>query len=107
MSGTKTAFVGLGVMGYPMAGHLANAGHRVRVYNRTQAKADSWCAHYPGSAAATPAEAATDAEMVFVCVGNDEDLRSVVYGERGILAGIFPGVHAARQNPAESMRRSL
>jgi 3-hydroxyisobutyrate dehydrogenase-like beta-hydroxyacid dehydrogenase len=87
----KVAFIGLGVMGYPMAGHLATAGHKVCVYNRTQAKAQTWAEHHAGSFAATPREAAQDADIVFICVGNDDDLRSVVYGDDGVLAGINAG----------------
>lgn len=87
----KTSFVGLGVMGFPMAGHLIKAGHQVTVYNRTHQKAQHWAETYKGSAAATPREAAQDADIVFVCVGNDDDLRSVVLGDDGILAGIKPG----------------
>jgi 3-hydroxyisobutyrate dehydrogenase-like beta-hydroxyacid dehydrogenase len=88
MSKEKVAFIGLGVMGYPMAGHLANAGYVTTVYNRTTAKAEQWCKDYQGSWAATPREAVAGAEFVFICVGNDDDLRSVVYGEDGVLAGI-------------------
>ncbi|WP_315122986.1 NAD(P)-dependent oxidoreductase [Comamonas antarctica] len=91
----SVAFLGLGVMGYPMAGHLARAGHRVTVYNRTPAKAAQWCAEYAGTAgprqAATPREAAEAAAIVFCCVGNDDDLRSVVLGEQGAFAGMAPG----------------
>ncbi len=90
----RVAFLGLGVMGYPMAGHLARAGHRVTVYNRTAAKAAAWVAEHGGAAAATPAEAAAaggGAEFVFACVGNDDDLRSVVLGETGAFAGMAPG----------------
>lgn len=85
------AFLGLGVMGHPMAGHLARAGHRVTVYNRTAAKAQAWAAEYGGRAAATPREAAAGASIVFACVGNDDDLRSVVLGEDGAFAGMAPG----------------
>ena len=85
----KVAFIGLGVMGYPMAGHLARAGHRVTVYNRSSPKAEAWTAEH-GHASA-PAAAAKDAEIVFACVGNDDDLRSVVLGENGALAGMKPG----------------
>ena len=81
----KVAFIGLGVMGYPMAGHLQNAGHQVTVYNRNAAKAQRWQQQYGGSTAATPAAAATDAEFVFTCVGNDDDLRAVTLGDDGIL----------------------
>lgn len=88
MSKEKVAFIGLGVMGYPMAGHLSKAGYQTTVYNRTSAKAEKWCADYTGSWAPTPREAADDADFVFICVGNDDDLRSVVYGDDGVLAGI-------------------
>jgi len=81
----KVAFIGLGVMGYPMAGHLQNAGHQVTVYNRNAAKAQRWQQQYGGSTAATPAAAAADAEFVFTCVGNDDDLRAVTLGNEGIL----------------------
>ncbi len=87
----KVAFVGLGVMGYPMAGHLAAAGHSVSVYNRTAAKSAQWAKDHKGAAAATPREAADGADFVMVCVGNDDDLRSVVYGDDGILAGLKKG----------------
>ncbi len=79
----KVAFLGLGVMGYPMAGHIAKAGHDVTVYNRTTAKAEKWAAEYGGSHAATPRQAAIDCDFVFSCVGNDDDLRSVTTGENG------------------------
>ena len=85
------AFLGLGVMGHPMAGHLARAGHRVTVYNRTAAKAAAWTREYGGSAAATPREAAAGADFVFSCVGNDDDLRSVVLGDQGAFAGMKKG----------------
>lgn len=87
----NVAFLGLGVMGYPMAGHLAKAGHTVTVYNRTAAKAQKWAAEHGGTAADTPAEAARNAEFVLCCVGNDNDLRSVVLGETGALAGMASG----------------
>jgi len=85
------AFVGLGVMGYPMAGHLQTAGYSVTVYNRTKNKAEQWQTQYGGHTAATPAAAAKNARMVFTCVGNDDDLRSVIYGADGILAGLAEG----------------
>lgn len=85
------AFIGLGVMGYPMAGHLARAGHRVTVYNRTTAKAEKWTAEFCGRMAKTPREAVQNAKFVFACVGNDDDLRSVVLGESGAFAGMMPG----------------
>jgi 3-hydroxyisobutyrate dehydrogenase len=87
----KIAFIGLGVMGYPMAGHLARQGHHVTVYNRTAAKAAAWVAEYGGASAATPREAAVDAELVCVCVGNDADLRSVTLPADGAWAGMKPG----------------
>ncbi|MBK1687463.1 NAD(P)-dependent oxidoreductase [Rubrivivax gelatinosus] len=85
------AFIGLGVMGYPMAGHLARAGHRVSVYNRSAAKAQAWVAEHGGASAPTPAAAAAGAELVFCCVGNDDDLRAVTLGEAGAFAGMAPG----------------
>lgn len=85
------AFLGLGVMGHPMAGHLARAGHRVTVYNRSGAKAQTWVGEYGGRAAATPRAAAEGAALVFCCVGNDDDLRSVVLGDDGAFAGMAPG----------------
>src|SRR3984893_17021568 len=85
---SRVAFIGLGVMGYPIAGHLARAGHRVTVYNRSTAKAERWCAEYAGTSAATPALAAQGASNVFTCVGNDDDLRAVVLGPDGAFAGI-------------------
>ncbi|MDA0998667.1 MAG: NAD(P)-dependent oxidoreductase [Proteobacteria bacterium] len=87
----KTAFIGLGVMGYPMAGHLKNKGHEVTVYNRTTAKAEKWAKEHGGSFGKTPADAAKGAEFVFSCVGNDSDLRSVMYGDDGVLAGMAKG----------------
>jgi len=90
----RVAFLGLGVMGYPMAAHLAKAGHTVTVYNRTPAKSAAWVQELggaPHAAAATPREAAANAEIVFCCVGNDDDLRSVVLGADGAFAGMQPG----------------
>ncbi len=87
----KVAFLGLGVMGFPMAGHLALAGHDVRVYNRSAAKAQAWTQEFKGTTAATPREAAAGRDLVFCCVGNDEDLRSVVLGPDGAFAGMNPG----------------
>jgi 3-hydroxyisobutyrate dehydrogenase len=87
----RTAFIGLGVMGFAMAGHLDKAGHKVTVYNRTAAKADAFVAAHGGRAAPTPAEAARGAEFVFACVGNDDDLRSVTIGADGAFAGMAPG----------------
>ena len=87
----KLAFLGLGVMGYPMAGHLARAGHEVTVYNRSPAKADAWRNEYRGRTARTPAEAARSAEIVLMCVGNDDDVRTVANGAEGALAGMAAG----------------
>ena len=87
----KVAFIGLGVMGYPMAGYLQQKGYQVCVYNRTVAKAAQWVKQYGGSHAATPALAAAEADLVFICVGNDDDVRSVVYGDDGALATLQPG----------------
>ena len=88
----KVAFLGLGVMGYPMAGHLARAGHQVTVYNRSAAKTAAWCAEFAGHRhAPSPREAAQGADIVFCCVGNDADLRSVVLGADGALAGMKAG----------------
>lgn len=91
----QVAFVGLGVMGYPMAGYLAKSGHDVVVYNRTASKADSWCQEFGGrlggKSAATPAAAVKNAEIAFCCVGNDDDVRQVILGDAGVLEGISPG----------------
>ncbi len=87
----RVTFIGLGVMGYPMAGHLARAGHHVTVYNRTAAKAKAWVAEYGGSMAPTPRSAAEGADIVFSCVGNDADLRSVVLGDSGALIAMKRG----------------
>jgi 3-hydroxyisobutyrate dehydrogenase len=91
MASKKLAFIGLGVMGYPMAGHLAKAGHDVTVYNRTTAKAEAWSKEFGGSFAETPGQAAEGCEIVFACVGNDDDLRSIAFGDDGILAGMDEG----------------
>jgi 3-hydroxyisobutyrate dehydrogenase len=98
----KLAFIGLGVMGFPMAGHLAQAGHKVTVYNRTAAKAEAWVAQHGGSSAATPAQAARDADMVFACVGNDDDLRQVTIGDQGAFAGMKRGAIFADHTTASA-----
>jgi len=116
----KVAFLGLGVMGYPMAGHLARAGHDVTVYNRTAAKADAWVAEFGGRRATTPSAAAQEADIVLACVGNDNDLRSVVLGgdaQEGALAGMKPGAvfvdhttasaDVARELSAQAQARGL
>lgn len=87
----RVAFLGLGVMGLPMAGHLARAGHQVTVYNRTAAKAQAWATEFGGAAAATPAQAAQGADIVYACVGNDEDLRAVTIGADGAFSGMKRG----------------
>ena len=88
---TKAAFIGLGVMGFPMAGHLATAGLEVTVYNRNGAKAEAWLGAHQGRKAVTPRAAAEDADFIFTCVGNDDDVRAVVLGDDGALAGMKPG----------------
>ena len=88
---TKTAFIGLGVMGFPMAGYLVKAGHAVTVYNRTAAKAQAWVAKHGGKTAPTPAQAAADADVVVACVGNDDDLRAVTLSKDGLLSGMKKG----------------
>ncbi|WP_434361636.1 NAD(P)-dependent oxidoreductase [Parasalinivibrio latis] len=88
---TKVAFIGLGVMGYPMAGHLSNAGYPTTVYNRSEGKAHAWAEEHRGSTESTPAKASENADIIFMCVGNDDDVRSVVYGKDGILSGAKPG----------------
>jgi len=97
MSNFSVSFIGLGVMGYPMAGHLAAAGHTVTVFNRNAARATAWLADHSGTSAATPAEAAKGADIVFACVGADDDLREVVYGETGAFAGMKTGAICFRQ----------
>ena len=87
----NVAFIGLGVMGYPMAGYISKGGHNVTVYNRTASKADKWISEYKGSKADTPAKAAADADYVFTCVGNDNDLREVTFGDNGIFKTIKKG----------------
>jgi 3-hydroxyisobutyrate dehydrogenase-like beta-hydroxyacid dehydrogenase len=97
------AFLGLGVMGYPMAGHLAAAGHRVTVYNRTAAKATQWAAEHGGKSAPTPAAAVRGAEFVFACVGNDDDLRSVTLGDGGAFQGMARGAIFVDHTTASAM----
>jgi 3-hydroxyisobutyrate dehydrogenase len=113
----KVAFLGLGVMGFPMAGHLALAGHRVTVYNRNAEKRLAWCKEFTGGAAPTPREAVADCDFVFCCVGNDDDLRSVVLGEQGAFRGMKNGAvfvdhttasaDVARELAAEGRRRGI
>ncbi|MDH3747407.1 MAG: NAD(P)-dependent oxidoreductase [Gammaproteobacteria bacterium] len=113
----KVAFVGLGVMGYPMAGHLAASGHDVVVYNRTAAKAAAWCEQYSGSAAPTPGRAAADCEILFCCVGNDDDIRDVMFCSTGIVDAMTAGsvivdhttssATIAREIAAEAGKRSV
>ncbi|MDC1033001.1 NAD(P)-dependent oxidoreductase [Candidatus Pelagibacter sp.] len=87
----NVAFIGLGVMGYPMAGYISKAGHNVTVFNRTKSKAEKWINEYKGKMADTPSEAAKDAEYIFTCVGNDNDLREVTFGEKGVFKSIKKG----------------
>ena len=114
----KVAFLGLGVMGYPMAGHLKNkGGHEVTVYNRTAAKADKWVAQYGGKKAATPKEAATGQDFVMMCVGNDNDVREVTLGGNGAFDGVSKGAvfvdhttasaEVARELHAEAKKRGF
>ena len=113
----KVAFLGLGVMGFPMAGHLAKAGHDVTVYNRTAQKASTWVAKNKGAAAPSPADAARGADIVCSCVGNDDDLRAVVYGDKGALAGMKSGAilvdhttasaNVARELAGEARKRGV
>jgi 3-hydroxyisobutyrate dehydrogenase-like beta-hydroxyacid dehydrogenase len=113
----KVAFLGLGVMGFPMAGHLALAGHDVTVYNRSPAKAQAWTAEFKGAFAPTPREASAGRDLVFCCVGNDDDLRSVVLGSDGAFAGMKPGAvlvdhttasaNIARELSGEAAKREL
>ena len=102
-AGCAVSFVGLGVMGYPMAGHLAAAGHQVRVYNRTRARAEAWLGEHQGKAVATPREAADGAELVFMCVGNDDDVRQVALGEDGVLAGAAKGAVVVDHTTASAL----
>jgi 3-hydroxyisobutyrate dehydrogenase-like beta-hydroxyacid dehydrogenase len=114
---TRVAFLGLGVMGFPMAGHLAKAGHQVTVYNRSAAKAQAWVAEFGGKSADTPKAAAQDADIVFCCVGNDQDLASVVLGDNGAFAGMKKGAlfvdhttasaKIARELAAEAQKQGL
>ncbi|CCQ73792.1 NAD(P)-dependent oxidoreductase [Magnetospira sp. QH-2] len=114
---SMVTFIGLGVMGYPMAGHLSLSGHEVTVFNRTTAKAEKWIAEYDGDMAQTPREAVMDADVVCICVGNDDDLRSVLQGEDGVLTGLDKGAiivdHSttsaavARDMAAEAMEKGV
>ena len=113
----RVAFIGLGAMGYPMAGHLARNGHAVTVYNRTAATAQQWLQEYSGRMAQTPAQAAADAEFVMCCVGNDDDLRAVTLASDGVFAGMSAGsvfvdhttasAQAAKQLADEARQRGL
>lgn len=89
--GVNVAFIGLGVMGFPMAGHLSQTGYCTNVFNRTESKARQWAQQFSGEFFSTPKAAATECDIVFLCVGNDDDVRSVVYGDNGVLAGMEPG----------------
>ena len=98
----KLAFLGLGVMGYPMAGHLSQVGHQVTVYNRSPAKAQAWCDEFKGELASSPREAASGADIVFCCVGNDQDLRAVALGADGAFAGMEAGAIFADHTTASA-----
>jgi 3-hydroxyisobutyrate dehydrogenase len=105
---SKVSFIGLGVMGYPMAGHFASAGHAVTVFNRTREKAERWMKEYEGRIAATPAEAAEGADFVFACVGRDADVRAVTLGPNGAFAAMNPGaVFADHTTASASIAREL
>lgn len=103
----KLAFLGLGVMGFPMAGHLIAKGHQVMVYNRTPAKAAAWVAKHGGASAATPREAAAGADFVMACVGNDDDLRAVCLGEDGAFAGMAAAVFVDHTTVSATVTREL
>ncbi len=105
---SKVGWIGLGVMGFSMAGHLQTRGHDVTVFNRTRAKAEAWAAKFGGRIAATPAEAATGAEFVFTCVGNDDDLRAVTLGPDGAFAALAPGtVYVDHTTASATIARGL
>jgi len=105
---SKVSFIGLGVMGYPMAGHISKAGHNVTVYNRTSSKAEKWTSEFKGNSAETPDEAARDSDFIFTCVGNDNDLREVTLGENGIYKNIKQGaVHIDNTTSSASIAREL
>ena len=116
-TGQRVAFIGLGVMGFPMAGHLASKGFDVVVYNRTRSKAEAWATKFQGEYASTPARAARDADLVMACVGNDDDVRAVALGPEGAFAGMKPGsvfvdhttasADLARELATEARRREL
>ncbi len=104
----KVAFIGLGVMGYPMAGYISKGGHKVTVFNRTKSKAEKWVSEYKGTIAETPAEAAKDAEYIFTCVGNDNDLSEVAIGSNGIYKTIKKGaVHIDNTTASAEIARKL
>lgn len=107
----RCAFIGLGVMGYPMAGHLQKSGHETTVYNRTRSRAEAWVGEHGGAMAATPAEAAEGADAVMMCVGNDDDVRSVVHGDEGVLAGLAategPGTLVDHTTASAELAREL
>ena len=105
---SKVAFIGLGVMGYPMAGHLAAAGHEVTVYNRTQSKAARWTDEHPGQSAASPCAAAAGAAFVFSCVGNDDDLREIATGSEGVMHALQAGaVHVDHTTTSAQVAREI
>ena len=105
---SKVSFIGLGVMGYPMAGYISRAGHDVTVFNRTKTKAEKWIKEYKGKAADNPMEAAKDSDFVFTCVGNDKDLEEVTIGKKGIYNKIKKGaVHIDNTTASANIARKL
>ena len=102
----NVAFIGLGVMGYPMAGYISKGGHNVTVFNRTKSKAEKWVSEYSGKLAETPAEAAKNAEYVFTCVGNDNDLREVTFGDKGVFKTINKGAIYVESSFVDSLKDS-
>ena len=102
----KVSFIGLGVMGYPMAGFLAKAGHHVTVFNRTEKKASKWCNEFKGNYADSPCEAAKESSIVFTCVGNDDDVREVILGDKGVIHGLRKGAVIVDHTTASAMLAS-
>ena len=104
----KVSFIGLGVMGYPMAGYISKAGHNVTVFNRTKSKAEKWIKQYKGEIAETPEDAARDSDFIFTCVGNDEDLKEVTIGSKGIFNSIKKGsIYIDNTTASASIAREL
>ena len=104
----KVSFIGLGTMGYPMAGYISKAGHNVTVFNRTKSKAEKWLKTYSGKMSETPAEAAKDSDFVFTCVGNDNDLKEITFGKNGIFKSIKRGsVYIDNTTASASIAREI